>query len=256
VNHLISALMFLISATMDTPLSVRIVGFWYNDSFRLAAMLPVTALPLTIIGVQVVVAWLRDRIETMRSETWRPRLQPALKSTVAIPGAVLLVLLIGTKGLYSGEHSRVVANTYGLAAIPATQPLLDADQRTFFDRIGHEVPADATIASNPWNGSVLLWSLEDRQVLIPHFNLTAGPDQTFLSKHLDDAAANPAVCASAGRLHVQYLYVDKRRFWPTDKRVFDYPGLSDPAGRAGFELVDQQGPMKLFRITACAAQGR
>jgi hypothetical protein len=255
-THLLAALMFLIAATVNSPWSVRIVGYWYHDSFRLAAVLPLTALPLTIIGIQVTIAWLRDRIETMRSATWRERLQPALKSTVAIPGVVLLVLLIGTKGLYSGEHSRVVANTYGLAAVPATQPLLDSDQRAFFDRIGREVPADATIASNPWNGSVLLWSLEGRKVLVPAFNLAMGSDQLFLSKHLDDAAVNPVVCASAGRLRVQYLYVDKRRFWPTDKRVFDYPGLADPTGRPGFQLVDQQGQMKLFRITACAAQGR
>lgn len=255
-NHGISALMFLVAATMASPLSQRIVGYWYHDPFRLAAVLPVTALPLGIIGVLATVAYIRDRIETMRSDAWRTRLQPALKSAVAIPAVMALALLLGTKGFYSGEHSRVVTVTYGVDTKPATQPLVDTDQRAFFDRIGHEVPADAVIASNPWNGSVLLWSLESRKVLVPAFNLAMGPDQTFLSKHLDDAAVNPAVCAAVNRLHVQYLYVDSRRFWPTDKRIYDYPGLADPTGRGGFELVDQQGPMKLFLITACAGKGR
>ncbi|MFI9381036.1 DUF6541 family protein [Kutzneria sp. NPDC052558] len=255
-NHVISMLMFVIAATTTGSLAQHIVGYWYNDSFRLAAVLPVTALPLAIIGVLAAIAFIRDRIETMRSDAWRTRLQPALKSTIAIPALVALALLGGTKGFYSGEHSRVVTAIYGLDAKPATQPLLDTEQRAFFDRISRDVPADAVIASNPWNGSVLLWSLESRKVLVPAFNLAMGPDQTFLAKHLDDAATNPLVCAAANRLHVRYVYVDTRRFWPTDKRIHDYPGLADPTGRSGFELVDQQGAMKLFRITACAAQGR
>ncbi|QUQ69841.1 DUF6541 family protein [Kutzneria sp. CA-103260] len=252
-DHVLSGVMFLLAATLNSPLSHHIVGYWYNDSFRLAAVLPVTALPATVLGVQAVIAWLRDRIETTHSETWRARLQPALKSTVAIPAIVLLVLVVGTKGLYSGQHSLVVAATYGQSDNPRTQPLLNADRHEFFDRIGREVPANATIASNPWNGSALLWSLEDRQVLVPHFAVTMGADEIFLSKHLDDAARNPLVCQAAGRLHVQYLYVDTVYLWPGDKRTHDYPGLADPTGKAGFELVDQQGQMKLFRITACAA---
>ncbi len=255
-NHVFSGVMFLLAATLNSPLSHHIVGYWYNDSYRLAAVLPVTALPATVLGVQAVIAWLRDRIETSHSETWRARLQPALKSTVAIPVAVLLVLVAGTKGLYSGQHSEAIAVSYGQPDNSATQPLLNSDRHEFFDRIGREVPAEAAIASNPWNGSALLWSLENRQVLVPHFAVTMGSDELFLSRNLDDAKTNPQVCAAAGRLHVQYLYVDDVYLWPGDKRTHDYPGLADPTGKAGFELVDQQGQMKLFRITACAAQGR
>jgi hypothetical protein len=107
------------------------------------------------------------------------------------------------------------------------------------------------VADDPWDGSALLWALADRRTLFPHLGIATSAEQNYLAAHLADAATDPAVCRAARTLHVGFLLVGNGTFWPTFPPRNAYPGLADPGARPGFQLLDADGPMKLYRLTAC-----
>ncbi|HVV14491.1 DUF6541 family protein [Amycolatopsis sp.] len=237
-GQVLSAVLYVLTAGVNTPATYKFTGYWYNDAHRLAAMVPITAVPLAVAAILVLAQLIRRAL---------PKLPPVL-----ITSGLGVVLLAVTGGLYVRSHVSVLAGHYTEAAAKPGSRLLDSRERAFFARIQQEIPAGARVAGNPWNGSVLLWALEDRPVLVPHFPLNTTPDQKYLSAHLVDAATDPAVCGAADRLGVRYLVVTDSLFWPDSSAVHEFPGLADPGGRPGFRLVDSDGPLKLYRLTACA----
>ncbi|HXV92290.1 MAG TPA: DUF6541 family protein, partial [Pseudonocardia sp.] len=52
--HLASAMLFVLASSLETPLAATLTGLWYNDSFRLAAMVPVTGVPLAVLGLLAI----------------------------------------------------------------------------------------------------------------------------------------------------------------------------------------------------------
>ncbi|TNC29620.1 DUF6541 family protein [Amycolatopsis alkalitolerans] len=236
-GQVLSAALYVVSAGVNKPSTYKFTGYWYNDSHRLAAMIPITAVPLTVAALLLLVALVRRVL---------PRAQEVLVASIL--GAILLAV---TGGLYVRSHISILAGHYTKAAGEPGNRLFDARERAFFARIQHELPAGAKVAGNPWNGSVLLWALYDRPVLIPNLVIATTPDQDYLSAHLIDAAADPRVCEIANRLGVGYLVVTDNLFWPGSPETAKYPGLADPGNRPGFRLVDADGPDKLYQLTAC-----
>lgn len=243
----VSVVLYVLTASVNTPGTQRFTGYWYNDSHRLAAALPITAVPLAVLGIVSVSKLIRDRL----AERERPLLGSFGASTLMITLAVTLIVAIGSNGLYLRTHVKTLDFAYRDSATSTTQNLVDGRERAFYDKIKNEIPANAVVASNPWDGSALLWSLIDRRPLFPHMDLPKTPPQAYLAKNLVDAASDPTVCVDAKKLGVDYLIVGNLHFWPWDNRRKDYPGIVDPAGRPGFELVDSDGDLKLYKITAC-----
>lgn len=242
LTHGLSAIMFMFASALDTPLSASLTGFWYNDSFRLAAVLPVTGVPLAAHGAVAVGLWLYGLPRNVRWDWWRP-------STVV--AATLAAIFVVTEGFYAQEHAMRIRAQYGAAKDSPQGSVVSDEERRFFASIAEKIPEDAVVANNPWDGSALLWALEDRKVLITTLQPMLDRDYQTLVRHLRSAADRPEVCAAAARHNVRFLLVGDRYLWPGDGRVKEYPGLTDPIGQPGFELVAREGPMKLYRLTAC-----
>ncbi|MHA6779511.1 DUF6541 family protein [Pseudonocardia saturnea] len=233
--HAVSAALFVLAASLDTPLSAALTGFWYNDSHRLAAMLPITGVPLAALGITAI-------------STALPRIRPGF--------AVLLTtaaVVVASSGMYAREHAELVDDAY-----PApTQPhgLLSLEEQSFYARIAPLIEPDAVVAQNPWSGSALLWALTGREVLFPHLGGEWTADQRYLAAHLREVTTDPQVCVVAERLRVRYLLVGVNDFLPQDVRTHSYPGLATPS--AGFTRVaaDSSGNA-LYALTGCGTADR
>jgi hypothetical protein len=256
--HLLTAFLYVIAAAVARPATQIFTGYWYNDPVRLAAMLPVTAIPLATIGMMFLVRkameW-RDAHARDERPTWRRRLatSPAGKSRTTVLIALSAALVVLSFGLNVPERAAVLQSTY--------QPkpdwvLVDPAARSFYVRIKDRIPEDSVVAGNPWDGSALVWMLARRRALYPHLQLNTTPEQDYLKAHLNEAATDPKACAAIRHLRVDYLLIgNNTQFWPGadgwGRKSFS--GLKDPEGKPGFELVDSDGPLKLYRITACAS---
>lgn len=249
-GHLATTFLYVLTAAINRPDTKKFTGYWYNDAHRLAAMLPITAVPLAVGGILFIAAKILTRsASTATAPTgWRARVATTSATTVVITLAVALVVVTG--GLYPKD--REVRITVGYD-VPEPAQLVNEETQEFFQRIKNEIPADALVAGNPFNGSAMLWTLADRRVLFPHFRSTQSAEQDLIAGHLDDVAYDPKVCDAVEDLGIEYLLVGGGEFRTSDMKWEYYRGLDDPYATRGFELVDSDGDSKLYRITACAS---
>jgi hypothetical protein len=243
----VSVLLFVLAAAVNTPGTQRFTGYWYNDPYRLAAILPITAVPLAVIGIVQLAGRLRDRF----AEDGGPRLGRLGASALGLTLVLTVVVGVAAKGMYTSIHRDTVAANYTGAAASTSGNLVDARERAFYTRIQKDIPPDAVVASNPWDGSALLWALIDRRSLFPHLDLPMTTEQRYLANHLVNAGTDPVVCQDATKLHVGYVIIGNQHFWLSDGRRKDYPGIIDPTGRPGFQLIDSDRDLKLYKLTAC-----
>lgn len=235
--HLASGTLFVLASSLESPLSAAVTGFWYNDSYRLAAMLPVTGVPLVVLGVTAIGTAVHAR--------W-PRPGVPLIATVAAAALVL-----ASNGMYVRDHADSLRTAYPDPP-PTRGGLLSDDERAFFERIGPQIPPGAVVAQNPWSGSSLLWPLTGREVLFPHLTGEWTDDQLLLAQGLRDAGSDPRVCPVAERLNVRYLLVGIADFWLGDQRANGFPGLVAPPTGPDFRLVSADGRGNiLYEMTAC-----
>jgi hypothetical protein len=250
VAHVTTSFLYVLTASINRVDTQKYTGYWYNDSHRLAAMLPITGVPLAVAGIVFLAGKIAIAV-TAERPSGRRRLfgVPGLARTGVVAVGLTLLLVLATGGLYPDDrYARVGA---GYDPQGSEQVLVTDQMREFFDRIAKKIPEDAVVVGNPFEGSALLWALEGRKVLFPHFRTTTNEAQDLVAKHLDDLMTDPAVCDAVNRLKVDYLLIGGAEFRTRAKRWEYFTGLSDPAGRKGFELVDSSGPSKLYKITGC-----
>ena len=72
-------------------------------------------------------------------------------------------------------------------------------------------------------------------------------------KHFNEIHDNPEVCEVVNQMGITHYYADEDGKYYNFLRSSRFPGLYNVDTSYGFELVDQGGTAKLYRITACGA---
>lgn len=222
-------------------LRLLVVGPWYNDPYRLAAMLPLTAVPLAAFGLTWLVGLLERAIVERRESplTW-------LESTITIAVAVLLVLLTQ----FTAAKTEMVAWVRSTYEITPESALVDSDEFAVLQRIEQLTDPDDVIAVNPWTGASMVFALTGRPTTAVHVTDVPSEDDQILIDHLSAASDDPQVCPAIRNLDVKWvLDFGNERFINNEDRP--YPGWDGLADASGFELAYQQGHAALYRVTAC-----
>lgn len=243
--HLASGFLYVLAASREDALTAGLTGAWYNDSYRLAAMLAVTGVPLAVLGL-VTVAGLVRRALLSAPDPVAPAMRRRGAGT-ALVVACTLGLVLGYGGLRVGMHSMLLAEPYQEPA----DVLLDPSQREFLEEIAPLIPPDTVVAQDPFTGNALLYPLTGHEVLFPHLIGTWTPEQTVVATRLRDAAFDPEVCEAVAATRVGYVLTGPVTFWPWHGGAGWYPGLHDIAPVPGFELVATDADTGLWKITAC-----
>ncbi|MET0190496.1 MAG: DUF6541 family protein, partial [Pseudonocardia sediminis] len=239
--HLLSGFLYVQAAASETTFAAAITGAWYNDSYRLAAMVPVTGVALAVVGTLGLAGLARRAVAALPVPS--PKILPGL-----LAGALLVVAVVASGGMSENTHAKVLAGPY---QNPGSE-LLAPGQREFLQQVGDLLPADAVVAANPFTGSVLLYPLTGREVLFPHMTGAWTPDQKTLAAHLRDVTTDPTVCPAVLATGTGYVIDGPTTFWPWNGAARSYPGLQDISPVPGFELMADDGVNALYRITACS----
>ncbi len=216
-------------------------GAWYNDAPRLAAMLPLTATPLAVLGALALASALR------RAAVVFPHLFRHRVPRLALVTLGLLALVSVSGGLNQRPHTDYLAAAYQ----SPHEELLAPGQTEFLLRAGQMLPPDAVVAQNPFTGNALLYALTDRRVLFPHLQGVWTPAQRIIAERLPDAATDPRVCAALAETGVGYALTAPATFWTWNVLAPTFPGLDDLGSAPGFELIADDGENRLYQITAC-----
>lgn len=223
------------------PIRDWLVLVYYNDPFRLAAVLGVMALPMAALGLDAVVRW---AITHLRSR--RPRSNP--RTPDALVGVLAVAMLLATtqRVPYMNDAVAKASEVYDLTD---TSPLITLDEYTLIQRVPDYVEPGVTVATNPWTGASLLFAFTGVPTTTKHVFVDPIPELTLLNEHLRDAATRPDVCSAAARLGVGYVL--DFGLQEVHGASHPLPGLENLATATGFDLVDREGEAALYRITAC-----
>lgn len=233
----------VVSSWSPGRLRLFLTGPWYQDSIRFSATLALVAVPLAVVGLDALVGLIAARLARRSGPPFLPGRWMLVFSLVLV--LALVVTTQRTKWM-----DAAVERASSMYAVTPDAPLIDSDEYALLMRLPAQVPADAVVATNPWNGSALVYALTGRMALAPHMFYGDTPARVMAARHLDELASNPAVCPVLNAAHVTYVL----DFGPKEVHgaSHPYPGLDELATAQGFELVDQEGHAKLYRITGCS----
>ncbi len=255
-DHALVGVLAVMTAAVQLPWTKALTGFWYNDSFRLFALLPLTALPLAATGAEA----LRNALELwwVRRRGKRPHVRPrtgwisAVVAPSTVSAVVVAVVLVAAQKPvgYHGETS-LMRTVYVPSA--GQDQLVSPPEAAMFRRLAHEGPPGTAIAGDPFTGEVYAGLLSERPSIFPSFTVVGDPDRTLLQKHFRDFRQNPAVCAAVKRLNVGIV--------TSDKHIFDqsassdpYPGFADLGSVQGLTQIDSSGDGAVaYAVGSCSS---
>ncbi|WP_341577874.1 DUF6541 family protein [Microbacterium schleiferi] len=235
----VAAFMFiLVSGTpVDFLLREMVTNPWYNDPYRLAALLPVAGIPVAVFAV----TWLADACAP-----WLRGRTAVYAVTVAVSSVALFSVAVGPNVSAAMERAHV---NYRMDASSA---LLTSDEEELLERLDDTTPAEALIAGSPWTGTSLAYALAGRDVVEIHVFGTRSSEEIYLDEHLREIDEDPLVCdaiRTVGVTHV--LDFGTQNVFNRDDAAADRAGIQGLDPGEHLELIDSQGDAQLFRVVGC-----
>lgn len=222
-----------------------ITGTWYQDTYRLAALLPILVTPLAALGATAL--WRQSLALIAPHAKHQPQLRKSLPVALSVLAAAVIALaaLLGPLGEY-------ISRTKAVYSLDENSAILSKEELALVKRLPLTVPEGAKIAVNPWNGSSWAYAFGSREVLTPHLFAGVDADRTIISQRLKYDASDPAVCEALRNENVEYALDFGSRYLLNLPPSADYPGVTEIGDQPGLQEVDSEGESaKLYRVTAC-----
>lgn len=237
VLYVIVAGLYIVASAMPwATLRDLLTAAWYNNSPRLAALLPMLVVPIAAYGGYVVTGWV-PRVTAAEGARRR--------TVVAALGVVGVVVLGGQ--LYTNQQTiRYVSAVY---AYSEHSRLVSTDELELMKRLPDEVPEDSVIAGSGWTGAGMAYAFADRRVTMPHVLMEFTRDEQLILDDLSDAKPGSAVCSAIERTGTTFVLdfgVDE-----VHGAKHEYDGLRRLAASDAVTLVDSEGAAKLYKVTGC-----
>jgi hypothetical protein len=248
--------LYVVAAAIGQPLLRRwLVGPWYADPYRLAALAPVTVVPLAAIGVAAAAAWIVSRAGKRSADSGSgtapndgvPRSAGwwalGVGAVVAIGGLIISPVVLMPK---------VIERQWDTESRYASQDdsWLSPDERALLEQLDELVPEDARVIGNPSTGTGFGYMLSGRDVFPRTWAHPRSSAWETISVDLREAGTDPAVCEALEAYGDAEYVLDFGEGEATPGR-FILPGMTDFGGQPGFDLVAEVGDASLWRLTAC-----
>lgn len=237
VSGAVALVLFVVSAAYDLPVTEDLTAPWWNDRWRFAAMVAIFVVVAAGIAVSALSSWAADLVSRRAPQHRRA----AAASTV---GVVAVVVLATTGGGYHTQNSDRLVGAY------QSGDLVDQDDFDLWHRAAEIVPEGQMVMNDPINGTTWMFAVAG---LRPYFGGMAiaipdqpgpSPEQNLLLLHLDEIETRPDVRDAVRENGVEYVIVGDGRL----HRMYGSPGFDDLVDNPAFELVDQVGEARLYRI--------
>ncbi|MHA7275535.1 DUF6541 family protein [Arthrobacter sp. Hz1] len=246
VMYLVAGALFVLGSWQEEP-TVRwiVAGAWYNDYFRISAMLAPAGLLVASIGGVALASSAVQGLQRARAASGTPEpgwFLPAVAAALVVIGLAVAPLFAVQRGVSEAAfHYRYTDDSR----------LLTVDELTLLQRLPDRVPADAVIAGQPLTGASLSYAFAGRESLLPAGTSPVTPEAKLIFDELDRMRQNPAVCAAVRSTNTAFV-LDFGTASVHGGSAPIFSGLSDLSPGAGFELADREGSASLYRIVGCS----
>lgn len=248
-------LFLVVSSFSQGALRDFVTAIWYNDSYRLAALMPTAAVLMATYGADWLANLLRGRLsrwaagpeirrgaDADKSAGPRPSVPAAALGALSVMVMVLLTQLGGVQ--YAADKA------HGNYQLTADSQLITRDEMAVLRDMDALVPEDAVVAANAWNGSALAYALSDRRTIQLHvLSSTFTLNDKIVLDSLREARTNPAVCPAARALNVSYVLDFGKQ--EINGGSHPAPGLDNLEGSGVATLLSRHGDAKLFKFNGC-----
>ncbi|SFP67392.1 hypothetical protein SAMN05421810_10360 [Amycolatopsis arida] len=225
--------LFAATVSLETPLIHTLTGPFYNDHWRIAALVPLS-------GAVAFGQFLSSASDGVAGKlgAWRPRWRSPLVP-VAVAVVIGLVLGLISKGGYIGR------NAGRLASIYTEGPTVTKGEREAYEWLGaHTVPGER-VMNDLGDGSVWMYALAGvHPVEWTFYGSPEGSTPFFLTGHLNQADSNPAVREALADLGVRYVVLGNGYVRKYFKRV---SGLTDLGTTESFQEVFRNQDAVIYR---------
>lgn len=266
------SIFFVVGLMGNIDVKRFLIGFWYTDPERIAAIMCITSTPLVLQGgidivsaVLVVLQKVKHAVRPAQFTTSdKPRLSRSrislLKSAVAvtlsIPVAYALWTPVDPLQFQTQEPSRFQMSLRWMSEsyIPQDWKTYSVTEQAFVQRV-KEIVGDSVVLNNPFDGSSLAYAVDGLNV---YYKFKYSDNETTESKLIRqklnrvfyEKSVQDAVRSVGARYFIRLnMYPDDQYpTMPKDEEMWS--GLNIDNGAPGFELVLEEGPYKLYRITA------
>jgi len=248
VSQVFLVLLYVLDAGSSTVVARELTGFFYNDAQRIAALIPMTAVPLAALGITSAADAIGRFIGRISAEVFgRP-----LSSRVALGlGCVALMAVpaIAYPNQGIGGGAAVLQDRY--TNLNFKNHMVTPDEQALYVKLAKQIPAGQTVLGSPFTGAQFsaIWS--GHQVTIPHVTSNPPPDVKLVSENFKSFMIDPAVCAALKRLKVGAVIDDFDRFWPNDARQTDYVGLVNLYDTPGLTPIGYASSATIYRVADC-----
>lgn len=242
------AFMWVVAAGWpDSPGRTAIVGPWYSDVQRMAALLALAMVPLAALGAGYALA----RVYSLCTAALRGRVSVPLRrvSVAAVSAALIAAFALITFTSTRMEEFRQWTAAHYRVGDGAN--VISARELALINEIPNLVEPDSTIYVNPWHGEALIYGLTGINTTSKHQQGFNPPAERYLDGRLNRIDDDPQVCASLKELDADYVAVFFGPVINNDVRQFNAPGLDGLTRVDGLTLVAHDGGAYLYRVTGC-----
>lgn len=234
--------LFVITTSMQWLwLRKLITGAWYVNSPRLAAIIPLLAVPIAALAIELLWRRMSARFPTRLTQG---RARPVLLAAGATALLVLVTQLIAIP--------RAIERARLMYVPTASSPLLTPDERGLIDELPDLIPADAVVTGNPGTGAAMAYALAGVEVLHPSVVIEMTDDIALIDDELNAAKPGSAVCAALQRTGVDYVLDFGTQ--EINGESHPYPGYQDLNSSSAVKLVDRVGDAALYEVVGCGTQ--
>lgn len=259
-SYTILACLYLAAASAPSGLVRHLfVGSWYEDTPRLAALLPIGSIMLAAKGVQGL-ALLAETAHrgipaAFRESGFRGGLIYVTSTSVpaVTAGLVVSLLVLSPIRAFGSIEQRIPLVPPASTLWDYEQgTLLSTDELTLISRLTQNVPNDAVLAVNPFNGSSLAYAISGLQVTQPNLSTSGpGPGQSDLAWNLAYARPDSSACKQAREENIRYILDFGVEYIGFYQAALLYPGVVKVGDSQYVTLVDREGEAKLYELTGC-----
>ncbi|MGW4060961.1 DUF6541 family protein [Amycolatopsis sp. NPDC004747] len=225
--------LYAATVSMETGLIHLLTGPFYNDNYRIAALLPLIGAVGFGEFVNTATAWFAAKV--------RPRLPKLHPAAPVLAGVVLLAAVIGgfSRG-YAGLNA--VHVNIGYRGFPA----VSADEETAFAWLAERTVPGERVLNDRFDGSVWMYALQGvKPTQWNYYGAEPASDVGYVSAHANRLEADPRARKILCELKVRFAFVGKGNAIPD---VPNDAGLLDLDTAPGFKLVYRNPGASIYEI--------
>lgn len=227
--------LFAATISLETPLVHTLTGPFYNDHWRLGALVPLAGAVAFGEFVHTASGKFAEKLGERK-----PNLNPAM---LTIVGAVIigLVVTVLSRGGYIGRNSARLAINYG-----DNGPAVSKGEEAAYNWLAAHVVPGERVMNDRGDGSVWMYALSGvTPVEWTYYGAEFTTKAGWLSVFLNDLDRDPRVREALTDLKVRYAIVGKGQVTPDTERAV---GLQRLDVTPGFKRVFTNGDASVYEI--------